>query len=201
MKLRAAAIMVLIMAGVTGEARAQVVWDSPLLLPPRPEAGTGIYLIDAHRAGIGVLGTWRQSPQGMGMRLGIAEGGAGSDVAVFGGVDLTGLVATVGADLPFDLAWLAGIGAGYDEWLVISAPVGLTLGRTFSTPEIRFTPHLAPRLALDLHLDRDEPDNGNALDLNFGVDLGLDLAFQPGWTIRLGASLGHRTGVGVGLLF
>jgi hypothetical protein len=201
MKLRTAAIAATFIAGLAGDARAQVVWDSPLFLAPRPEAGVGIYLIDAHKAGIGVLGTWRASPQDMGMRLGIAEGGGGDGIALFGGVDVTGLLATVGPDLPFDLAWLVGVGAGYDRWIVVSAPVGITLGRTFTAPEVRFTPYLAPRVALDLHLNRDPPGRRNALDLNFAADLGVDLVFQPGWTLRIGASLGHRGGVGVGILF
>jgi hypothetical protein len=202
MKLRAVAIAAVIMMGLAAEARAQVAWDSPLFLPPRPEAGTGIYLVDAHKAGIGVLGTWRGTPQGLGMRLGIADGrGPGGGIAIFGGADVSGLIATVGPELPFDMAWVAGAGVGYDRWLVVSIPGGLSLGRTFTTPEVRFTPYLTPRVALDAHLGRERVDGGSGLEMNFAVDLGVDLVFQPEWTLRVGASLGQRNGVGVGVRF
>lgn len=202
MKLRAGAIAAIVVMGLATEAQAQVAWDSPLFLPPRPEAGTGIYLVDAHKAGIGVLGTWRDTPQAMGIRLGIADGrGPDGGIALFGGVDVTGLIATVGSELPFDMAWVAGAGAGYDRWLVVSIPAGLSLGRTFTTPEVRFTPYLAPRVALDAHLGREQVDGGNSLEMIFAVDLGVDLAFQPEWTLRVGASLGQRNGVGVGVRF
>jgi hypothetical protein len=33
------------------------------------------------------------------------------------------------------------------------------------------------------------------------VDLGFDVAFQPGWMIRFGAGLGDRGGIAVGIIF
>lgn len=88
MKLRVAAIVLCCTLGMAADGKAQVAWDSPLLLPPNPQPGTGLYLMDAHRAGLGVLGTWRGPGQGIGFRLGIAEGRAGNGIAVLGGVDM-----------------------------------------------------------------------------------------------------------------
>lgn len=200
MKIRMSGLTLLCMLALAGETRAQVVWDSPMLLSPRTAAGTGVYLIDAHRAGVGVLGTWRGTPQGLGFRIGIADGGS-DGIAILAGVDMAAPLTTVSPDFPLDISWFSGIGAGYDDWLVLSVPLGLTIGRTFTAPEVRFTPYLVPRVVADAQLGRDPPDDRNELRLQLGVDLGLDLAFQPGWTIRFGAGLGDRRGLGIGIIF
>lgn len=199
MKIRAIGLTLFCLLALAADGRAQVVWDSPTLISPRAQAGTGIYLIDTHRGGLGVLGTWRGMTNGTGLRLGISEG-AGDNIAVFGGADFVSPLMTVSPDFPLDISWFAGIGAGYSEWLVISVPLGITIGRTFGGPDVRFTPYLAPKVIADVHLGRG-PENDNELDLNLDVDLGFDIQFPPGWTVRLGAGLGNRGGLAIGLLF
>jgi hypothetical protein len=200
MKLRLTVLSVLCMAALAGPARAQVAWDSPTLMAPRPVVGTGIFIMDAHRAGVGVMGTWRGSPQGLGLRLGIVDG-RGDGVGVLGGVDMLASLATASSTFPLDISWFAGVGAGYDEWLLLSVPIGLTFGRTFGAPDMRFTPYLAPALLVDAHLGRDGAGESNELQLNLGIDLGFDLAFQPGWALRFGAGLADRSGLAVGIVF
>jgi hypothetical protein len=197
MRIRAAVITFCLALALAGEARAQVAWDSPILLPPRPEAGTGIYLLDAHRAGLGVLGTWRGPGQNIGLRLGIAEGRR-DGVAILGGIDLVSALATAGPAFPLDISWFTGVGAGMDDWVLVTVPLGLSLGRTFHGDGVRFTPYLAPRLLLDGHFDRGDRDG---LELNLAIDLGFDLSFQPAWSLRFGASVGDRGGLAVGILF
>jgi hypothetical protein len=199
MRLRTSALMLLCSLLVVGKAEAQVVWDSPTLLSPRPVAGTGVYLMDPHRAGIGILGTWRGAQQAAGLRLGIADGTDG--IAILGGVDWVAPLATVSPDFPLDISWFVGIGGGYNQWFVASAPIGLTLGRTFGAPDVRFTPYLAPALVADAILGRDPPAERNQLRLSLAVDLGIDVAFQPGWHVRFGAGLGDRGGLAIGLIF
>jgi hypothetical protein len=200
MKLRAMAIAFCCAFGMAADGWAQVAWDSPLLLPPNPEAGTGLYLIDAHRAGVGALGTWRGPGQGTGFRLGIADG-RGDGIAIFGGIDMVAPLATASAAFPLDISWLIGAGAGYDRWLTVSVPLGLTLGRTIHGDGVRFTPYFSPRLNLDAQFARDPPRDRNSLDLGLAVDIGIDVAFQPTWTLRIGGSLGDRSGVAVGIQF
>jgi hypothetical protein len=200
MKLRVLGLTVCCMLAMAGEARAQVVWDSPTLIPPRAPAGTGIYLIDTHGARLGVLGTWRAVTNGTGFRLGVSEGRGGDGIAVFGGVDFVTPLVTVSPDFPLDISWFTGVGAGYADWLVISVPLGITLGRTVGAPDVRFTPYLAPKVIADVHLGRG-PGNDNELALNLDVDLGFDIQFPPGWMIRIGAGLGNRSGLAVGILF
>lgn len=199
MKIRVIGLTLFCLLGLAADGRAQVVWDSPILIPPRAQAGTGIYLIDTHRGGLGLLGTWRGMASGTGLRLGVSEG-AGDNIAVFDGADFVRPPMTVSPDFPLDISGFAGIGAGYSEWLVVSVPLGITIGRTFGAPDVRFTPYLAPKVIADVHLGRG-PDDDNDLDLNLDVDLGFDVQFQPGWTIRLGAGLGNRSGLAIGLLF
>jgi hypothetical protein len=197
MRIRAALIAALAVVAMTGQGRAQVAWDSPLLLPPMPTAGTGIYLMDAHRAGLGVLGTWRAGP-GLGFRAGIAEG-QHDGVAILGGADLVFPISAAGAGFPLDLSWLVGVGAGFDDWVLLSVPLGLSLGRTFVGDGVRFTPYAAPRVALDAQFGRDAP--GDDVGLSLAVDLGFEMGFQPGWAIHFGASIGDRGGLAVGVRF
>lgn len=201
MKLRTAGLAACCLLALTGEVRAQAAWDSPILLSPRPVAGTGVYLIDAHGAGLGVLGTWRGPGQRTGLRVGVTEGRGGDGIGILGGVDMMAPLATVSPDFPLDISWYTGVGAGYADWLVVSIPLGITMGRTFGDPQVRFTPYLAPRIVADVHLGRDPPAERNELDLNVGVDLGFDVMFQPGWTLRLGAGLGDRDGLAIGIIF
>jgi hypothetical protein len=200
MKLRVVGIMALGLAALAGPARAQVVWDAPVLLTPRPATGTGLYLHDAHRAGLGILGTWRGAPHGLGLRLGIVDGRR-DGVGILGGVDMMAPLTTASAQFPLDISWFTGIGGGYDDWFVLSVPLGLSIGRTFGAPGAAFTPHIIPRVVADAHLGRDGPGDSSELRLELGVDLGLDLALQPGWLIRFGAGLGNRGGLAVGVVF
>jgi hypothetical protein len=199
MKLRILGFTALCTLAVAADGRAQVVWDSPMLLPPRPVVGTGLYLMDPHGAGLGVLGTWRGVPGGMGLRLGIADGSDG--IAIMGGVDMVAPLVTVSPEFPLDISWFTGIGAGYDRWLVISVPLGLTIGRTVHAPDVRFTPYLAPALVADARLGRDSPRDRNELKLGLAMDLGIDVAFQPGWIVRFAAGIGDRHGLAIGIVF
>lgn len=186
--------------GAASESRAQVVWDSPTLLPPRAGPGIGIYLVDVHRGGLGVLGTWRGTPLGMGLRFGVAEGPGDDGVAILGGLDYMASLVRVSPDFPLDLSWLVGVGIGHADYTVLSVPFGLTIGRTFTAPEVSFTPYLTPKVIVDAHLGRG-PNDDNDMELEFDLDLGIDVAFQPGWAIRFGAGLGSRSGIGIGIVF
>lgn len=186
-------------------AAAQTAWDSPLLLPPRPADGVGIFLISPHNGGIGVLGTWRSSIWNYGVRAGISEGPASGDIALFGGVDYTGPVNTATEDFPIDVDWVFGAGLGISDGARVSLPLGLTAAYSFQGEGARFTPYLTPRVVLDGWFGGDNRQRD--LDLGFAVDLGLDMRFSAGGgplagsTIRFGAALGDRNAIGIGLVF
>jgi hypothetical protein len=185
-------------------ASAQTAWDSPLLLPPRPQPGLGIYLADMHAGGLGVLGAWRSSTWNYGLRFGLSEGSGDEDVAVFGGVDYTGLINTASSDFPLDVDWLFGAGAGISDGVRFSVPLGLTLGVSFQGEDARFVPFMTPRVVLDAFFGNDA--RGSELDLDFAVDVGLDLRLMRGGamagkSIRFAASLGDRDALAIGVVF
>jgi hypothetical protein len=184
-------------------ASAQTAWDSPLLLPPRPQPGLGIYLADMHAGGLGVLGAWRSSTWNYGLRFGLSEGSGDEDVAVFGGVDYTGLINTATSDFPLDVDWMFGAGAGISDGVLFSVPLGLTLGVSFQGEDARFVPFMTPRVVLDAFFGNDV--RGSGLDLDFAVDVGLDLRLMrgplAGKSIRFAASLGDRDALAAGVVF
>jgi hypothetical protein len=194
---QAAAGAAILMGG--GEAAAQVAWDSPLLSPPTPRSGWGIYLIDPAGGGdVGVMGTWRGSGL-LGFRIGIAEARGDDDLAVFGGLDMSGNLVSASSDFPLDISWVAGAGLGGGNDILFSVPFGVTLGRDLVGDGIRFTPYFTPRVVLDAWFGDDPPDDD--LDLDFALDLGADIAFEPSWAVRFAGTIGDRDAVAIGAIF
>ncbi len=190
----------LVLLTFAAEARAQVAWDSPMLLPPRPPAGLGLYLIEPAGGDLGGVLTWRSGggPANIGFRVGVAEETPDDDIAVFGGADFTGLIRADG--FPLDLAWLAGVGLGISDAVLISVPFGISVGGTINADGVRFTPYGSPRIVLDALFNGGEGDDSD-LDLDVAVDLGVDFFFSPGWGIRVGGTLGDRDAVAIGIIF
>lgn len=197
-------LVTLLVAGATllipSDAEGQAAWDGPMLLAPGAPAGWGIHLVDpAPGDGIGALATWRANPApvGLGFRIGLVEGFR-DDVAVIGGVDVSGVLFRGDEQTPVDLMWFAGAGAGIDDDILLSFPVGISAGWAFSGPDVQFRPYVAPRIVLDAFLGDDTDDD---LELGAAVELGLDLAFSQPWAIRTAASFGDRDAVSIGISF
>ena len=204
--MRNACIAAVLAAGLVLPAAvsAQAAWDSPLLLPPRPQPGLGIYLADMEAGGLGVLGTWRSATWNYGLRFGIAEGRGDEDLAVFGGVDYMGAINTASSDFPLDVDWVLGAGAGIGDGVRLSLPAGLSLGYSFQGEDARFIPFITPRVIMDATFGSDERDS--ELDLGLAVDVGLDLRLLRGGafagrSIRFAASLGDRDALALGVVF
>jgi len=194
----AAALLAAALAG-PASAHAQVAWDSPYLMPPKARRGLGLYLVDVPGGDLGVMGTWRSSSYNFGIRGGLVDT-PGEDLGIFAGVDFLGMLTRSTTEFPLDIDWLMGIGMGVSHGALISAPAGLTIGHDFSGEGVGFTPFISPRVVLDACLDcRRRADND--LSLDFAVDVGLDLRLTSALTIRFGATLGDRDGVGIGLVF
>ncbi|HEX6307119.1 MAG TPA: hypothetical protein VFZ69_02960 [Longimicrobiales bacterium] len=202
-KLRSSVVLLvafLIPSGV----RAQAAWDAPLLLPPQPQPGLGLFLADMDGGGLGVLGTWRSSTWNYGLRFGLSEGSGDEDLAVFGGVDYMGFINSASTDFPVDVDWVLGVGAGISDGVRISAPAGVTLGLSLQSETARFVPYLTPRVVLDAFLGGNADDD---LDLGLAVDIGLDVRLLgvggplSGNSIRFGASLGDRDALALGIVF
>jgi hypothetical protein len=184
---------------IAAPAQGQVMWDAPLLVSPSAPAGWGLYLVDPSPGdGIGVLSTWRGGGP-LGFRLGLAEDRA-DNVAVYGGVDYSGRLIRASDDFPLDVDWIVGGGLSAGEDVHMGFPFGVSLGRAVDAEGIWFNPYFSPRVVLDAWIGRDDPP-GDGLELNLAVDLGVDLAFDPGWAIRFGATVADRTALAIGFSF
>lgn len=194
----------LLLLAPTG-ASAQVHWDSPFNLGPGVVSGLAVQLVDPDPGdGVGAMVSWRRSPVpgGPGFRVGVAEGFR-DDVAVFGGVDVSGALMARDEEFPVDLIWAAGAGGSVGDHALLSFPAGLFVGRTFTGDEIRFVPYAGPRLDLDAHLGRETPLGGDddEVDLALSADLGLDLVFSERLTVRFGGSVGDHEALSIGVVF
>lgn len=191
-----------------GSVAAQVLWDAPLLVPPEPRPGVGVYLLDAAGGGIGVLGTWRSASaqQSLGLRLGVVEGGwdqTYEDISGLAGLDLSGSLVRASADFPLDVSWVVGAGVGFGSWAWISIPAGVTLGRALVAETVRITPYFSPRVVVDGSMGRENAfgEDTDELDLDFAMDLGVELGFAPNWRISFGGTVNRRSAIAIGLAF
>jgi hypothetical protein len=196
-------LLLLIACMLPARATAQAAWDSPMMLPPNPPAGLGLYLTDMAGANIGFMASWHSQVWNYGIRAGIADGSGRDDLAVFGGLDYSGPITRATDAFPLDVDWVFGAGLGIGNGVRLSAPVGLSTGHTFRAEGAAFTPYLTPRVVLDGFFGGE--GNGK-LNLDLAVDLGLDLQFAgagalAGATTRFGATLGRRTAIALGVVF
>lgn len=192
-----------------GRAEAQIAWETPMLIGPGAPGGLGIHLMESWPGeGLAVLGTYRTSPVpvGLGFRVGIGEE-ADDDLSVFGGVDVAGSLLQATDEVPIDVLWFAGAGLGIGGDLLLSFPLGLSVGAILDTDQVRFAPYAAPRVVLDACLGDDDPPaggcfRGDDVELDVAADVGLDLSFSPSWTIRFAATLGDdREALLIGIAF
>ncbi|MGH7574721.1 MAG: hypothetical protein ACREM1_06270 [Longimicrobiales bacterium] len=181
-----------------GDVAAQVAWDSPMLVPPQYAPGFGIFLLGPAGGDLGVLATFRSPGWNFGVRGGIAEESGQDDVAVLAGLDYEGVLTRSTREFPLDVDWVVGAGFSAGDDFLLSFPLGLTAGHSFTAEEgVVFTPYATPRVVLDALFG----DNDDRVDLDFAFDLGLDLRFTPDLTVRFGATLGDREAVAIGLVF
>jgi hypothetical protein len=184
-----------------GALRAQIAWEAPLLVAPNSPAGVSLVLAEMEpNEGLAGMVAWRgqSAPGGVGLRAGLGEG-AGGDLAGFGGVDFSGWIRDGDPQFPLDIAWVAGVGIGAGNWVLISAPLGASFAYEVRGDDIWFNPYITPYLVVDAALGDSRPSNRDDVDLGIAVDIGADLAFSAGWAIRFGVSLGDRQALGVGL--
>jgi hypothetical protein len=177
-------------------ASGQIAWDAPALISPVVPSGLSLFLIEPAGGDIGALGTFRHSagPVGVGYRAAVAEeAGRAGDLAVSFGIDVAGFLARAVEGSEVDLVWWAGGGMSVgSDWLV-SAPAGIILGWTGEGDGVIISPYGGAHVALDI-----TGNEGDALNFDGALDLGLDLVLRSGWMIRAGAALGDRESIAVG---
>jgi hypothetical protein len=175
------------------------------MIGPETPAGIGLYWMRAEALpgdGDGFIGTW--SLPGTAGAV-VARGGFGEGVAdenaFFGGMDVRAPLARHSATQPLDLEWSAGLGAGFGEYLLISAPVSVSAGRSWSSGSVWFAPYVSLGAVLDYrHGDSDlVPDEEFEIQATAG--LGADISFDTArrFVLRVVTALGDRQALAVGL--
>ena len=159
-------------------------------------AGLSLLAIDpSPGSGLGAMLQWRgrKGALEVGYRAGISRDDT-EDTAVFGGMDVSGILARGVEDADIDVRWWTGLGAGVGHDLLFSVPMGIVAGWQGSGDDVVFAPYAGAHATLDLRTGE-----GSAVDLNASFDVGLDLTLVSGWMIRLGASLGGRDALALGV--
>lgn len=188
-------------------ARAQIAWDAPRLLGPDTPGGLGVYWLRSSSLEAetdAAMGTW--ALPGSGGRV-VVRGGAGLDeedrVSAFGGIDLRTSITRHTDEQPLDLAWHAGAGAGGGaqdgQYLVISIPMGISAGRSWTSGSVWLAPYVSIGVALDVNIGDDAPDD--EFRVTPAADVGVDLALDPArnFVIRAALSVGDRQAFAIGL--
>jgi hypothetical protein len=192
-------VVALLTAALAAPASAQIAWESPALISPVAPSGLSLFLIEAAGGELGALATYRREagPVGYGFRFAIAdEGGVDSDVAIAGGIDISGFLARAVEGSEVDLVWWSGAGLGVGNETLVTIPLGLIVGWSGSGGDVVISPYGGGHVTLDI-----ASGGGDNVDLDLVADLGLDLVLPSGWLLRFGATLadGGRDALALGV--
>lgn len=190
---------------VPADLTAQIAPDSPRMISPRGSGGLGLHFVRAETMpgdGGALVGTWALPflPAGMRLRAG-AGTGAGRTSAILGGIDFQRPLLRRTLPGKFDLDWQGGLGVSVGEYALVTVPVGLTGGVSWTSGAVWLAPYVTAGVVADLRLGAQAPAREFAVDpsLDVGVDLSLDIERRV--VLRAAAALGDRQALSVGLAF
>lgn len=191
-----AAIALLAATTLPRLAEGQTAWDAPPLISHVAPAGVSLFLLSPAGGDLGGLVTFRHEagPVGLGYRLAITDENASDDLAVSGGVDVSGFLARGVEGAPIDVMWWSGAGLGWGENTVVSIPLGALVGWSGQGGDVILSPYAGGHVALDV-----SDVDGDNVSLAGSADLGLDVVLSSGWLVRFGASLGDREALAIGV--
>jgi len=177
-------------------AAAQIAWDSPALISPAVPGGLSLFLVNPAGGDLGALGTFRHAagPVGLGYRAAIADESGTSDLAFSAGIDVSGLLARAVEGSEVDVIWWTGGGLGLGSETVITAPLGVILGWTGDGGDVGFSVYGGGHVVLDIITG-----TGDNVRFDGVLDLGTDIVLSSGWMVRVGASLGDRESLALGM--
>lgn len=177
-------------------AVAQIAWDGPALMSPVVPSGLSIFLVNPAGGDLGALGTFRHSagPVGLGYRAAIADEDGSDDIAFSAGVDVAGLLARAVEGSEVDVIWWSGAGLGVGDEVLFTFPLGISVGWSGTSGEVVLSPYGGGHVVLDF-----ATGGGDNVHFDGVLDLGLDLVLESGWMVRVGASLGDRESLALGI--
>jgi len=183
---------------------AQIAWETPRLLGPESPEGFGVHWLRAGTLpgdGNAVLVTWDLPglPRAIGLRGGAGDGSDGS-ASVFGGLDVRTELTRHRPGQPVDVSWTVGVGLGVGDYGLLTVPVGISAGRSWTSGSVWLAPYAGVGIALDLRMGGAAPQDEFVVQPS--ADLGVDLALDRGrrLVLRAAASLGDRQAIAVGAL-
>ncbi|MDH5234087.1 MAG: hypothetical protein OEW77_03945 [Gemmatimonadota bacterium] len=200
------AVLFAVLLGLTGhELLAQVAPDAPRLISPRGSGGLGVHWVRSDAlpgAGPAVLVTWATPglPDGVRFRGGVGQGAATTN-AFFGGLDLQAPLRRAPAAGGVDVDWQSGFGVSIGEYTLLTLPVGLTGGVSWTSGSLWLAPYVTGGVAADMRLGGGAP--AREFVVATVIDVGLDLSLDEDreFVLRLAAGLGDRRAVSFGLAY
>jgi hypothetical protein len=165
--------------GLAIASRADAQVFTPSYLAPRVANEIGVYLSDSpgDLAGEGIL---RRNFGGtlLGLRAGVAD--LGDTRLMVGGE----LLSPLAVQAPINLGITAGAQGIFGDTKAAGFQVGLDIGATLQAPGLTVSPYVHPRLGF---INGFGPSND--FDTDLLADLGVNLDFVPGISLRLGIGL------------
>ncbi len=196
--------LVIALAVFPSSSASQLAPDTPRLISPSGPGGLGVHWLKPGafaQDDDALLVTWAFPglPPGVRLRGGAGEGTDGQ-TAGFAGLDVQSPLVRDDASLPFDLDWQAGVGVGFGENLLVTVPLGVSAGISWSSGAVWMAPYVSAGLAADLRLG--EEFEGEEFEVYPALDIGLDLSLDSGrrFILRAASSLGDRQAVAIGLV-
>ena len=175
--MRRSFVIVLAIGLAVAPLSAQVVFDGPPLIGPASPNGLAIYLANPEPGdGLGALATWRYSRGSVDVGYrGLVGQGADDDLALGGGLDISGVLSRGLEDTDIDVIWWTGVGVGIGDDVIVSAPIGIVAGWTGEGDDVVFSPYLGGHVALDF-----TSFDGDEVVLDVSLDVGMDLELTSG---------------------
>ncbi len=193
---------VLALAAAPAVAAAQLAPDAPRLISPHGSGGASVHWVrsDNYPGAQGaLLATWAMPamPRGMRLRAGAGQGAGGAS-AFFGGIDYQVPLRRSTGQWGLDIDWQAGLGLSAGDYSLVSLPVGLSGGLSWTSGTVWVAPFVSGGVAADLRMGDEAP--GKEFVVEPILEAGLDLAFdiERRVVLRAASSFGDRSAVSLG---
>lgn len=200
-----ACLRLLVAIATPTSAAAQLAPDSPRLISPHGSSGLGVHWVrsDALPGSEGaLLATWAPAPLPDGLRLRTAMGrGAAGSSAVLGGVDLQVPLRRGGSLRSLAIDWQSGAGISFGDYTILTIPVGLTGGVSWTSGSVWLAPWASAGFAADMRLGGAAPAEEFVVTPAFEVGADLALDVERRFVFRTAVALGERQAVSLGLAY